>query len=104
MTAHLNALQERILLELSGRNQRVSVRDLCDTIGIEPDAFARAKRGIYLADMISYHPNFGEHENPSYSITWIGEQWLANRPAPSTAVQPKRRWSGLGRRIQDGTR
>jgi hypothetical protein len=103
MTARLNALQERILLELSGRGERVSVRDLCDSIGIDPGRFASARTRLYLADMISYHPNLDEHKNPSYAITWIGEDWLAKRPKPSVGSRPRRRWFGLVRRVSSGS-
>lgn len=91
MARHLNSTQERILLELSGRGDRVrvSVRDLCESIGIDYDGFESAARDLYRGDMIAYHYNANDSNNPSYSITWIGEDWLAARPAPS--VKPPRR-------------
>lgn len=89
MTTHLSALQERILLELAGQGRKVSVRDLCDTIGMDPADWERAHVRLALDRMITYHYNSNEYENPFYSITWVGEDWLAKRPAPS--VRPPRR-------------
>lgn len=97
MARHLNALQERILLELSGQGRKVSVRDLCETIGMDPSDWQRAHGDLVLADMIAYHYNGNEYENPSYSITWVGEDWLAKRPAPSVK-QPRRGLFGFLRR------
>lgn len=104
MTVRLNALQERILLELSGRgNQvKVSVRDLCDSIEIDYADFEGAVRDLYYGDMIAYGYNVGDSKNPLYSITWVGEEWLAKRPDRSAEPRPKRRWFGLARRALNG--
>jgi len=103
VTAHLSALQERILLELAGRGNRVkvSVRDLCETIGMDPAEWERANTALILGNMISYQSNMNEYENPYYSITWVGEDWLAKRPQPSIGPLPRRRWFGFARRGLD---
>lgn len=98
MSVPLSVPQERILLELFGRGRAISVRDLCETIGIDPSDCMRACTGLWLADMIKRQYGFEEgSDNAWYSITWIGEKWLADRPRPSTAPVPRRRWFRLAR-------
>ena len=107
MTTRLSALQERILLELSGQGRAVSLHDLCDVIGADPSDCKRAGAGLWLDDMIKRQYGYGdESENPWYSITWIGERWLADRPTPDSApvpaTRPRRWWFGLARTTKAG--
>lgn len=86
----MTPLQRRILLELSGRQGWVGTRDLCDAVGVEHAAFADAKRDLYLGEMISYHPNLAQRDDPYWSITWVGERWLTDHPA--VTAKPRRYW------------
>jgi hypothetical protein len=89
MPTHLTALQERILLELSGQGRAVSLHDLCDVIGADPSDCKKAGADLWLADMIERQYSYRDGpENPRYSITWIGERWLADRPKPSMKDEP----------------
>jgi hypothetical protein len=103
MGVRLSALQERILLELSGQGRAVSVRDLCDVIGMDPADWKEARYRLWMDDMIKAHYSSRGSANYSWSITWIGERWLADRPEPSPKpVLPpatRRRRFGLARRV-----
>lgn len=103
MAVRLTAPQERILLELSGQGRAVSTRDLCDVIGMDPADWKEAKTRLYLDDMIKRRYGYEDDpDDPWWSITWIGERWLADRPKPSVAPAPpapaRRWWFGLARR------
>lgn len=100
MPTRLTPLQERILLELSGRGRAVSVRDLCHTIGMDYSDWQKAYRDLYLGDMIKRQFGYPGHDEEWFAITWIGEDWLANRPKPSVQPQPKRRWYQFAPRIR----
>jgi len=103
----LTALQERILLELSGQGRAVSLHDLCDVIGADPSDCKKAGARLWLDDMIKRQYGYDDGlENPRYSITWIGERWLADRPKPTVAAapatRPRRWWFGLARTTKAG--
>lgn len=93
LTIKRDSTEWRILLELEGRAAPVTLRDLCETLGLEPGDAANAMTNLWLGDRTKR--DYSGADSETWRITWQGQDALRrlDEPEPQPSAHKRHWWT-----------